>query len=359
MKSYRKQLVSLGVFALLVFGLLSNVARAAFSTIDNDAWKTTTGGQTIYAQQGYILKVGSTYYWYGQKYQSMVNYRTGSSNAEAWLGTQVYTSTNLTTWSNATVAVAAQGVLTSSSDNRRVMGVVRNSAGTYVMWMKSWNANDGNILVCLTSSSPSGPFTISRIQTAISGLYNNPYPGDGSLFTDPVGGGVYLICADSHGRQRAYICPLSSDRRTINGATQIATWPQGQEAGNMFYNTSKQRYHYITSETNGYSYSFAYEVRSSSLFGTYSNDFILPGTQPTNTYWSQVTYCVPVVGTSGTVYMMMGDRWANRSSNYANAGHGTGFNVWCPITFPSGSNTTPTFQARATWQIDAAAGTWQ
>lgn len=357
MKRTIGKFIACGAIALAGLGVSTHTAFAALGTINNDAWKTTHNGKTIYAQAHWIAKFGSTYYLYGEKTQTQVAYHdTGTAGTDdSYIATQVYTSTDLINWSEATQVVVHQTNIAATDYMGRVCGVIKNPAGTYVMWVK-YTGSAGKGVACLTSSSPTGPFVWDHLQTAVPNIVYS-YPGDGSIFLDTKNGGKpYFICSDGHGRAHGYVCPFSSDCKTINAATQVGTWiSDGQEAGNMFYTPSNGYYHYASSQTNGYSYSYAFEVHSTNLLSGYSADGTFNGTTSTNTYWAQVTYCLPVVGSSGTTFMMACDRWVNYSTNYKTAGHGTGFHVWCPVTVTSAS---PTFNALATWKLDTAAGTW-
>jgi len=361
MKNYRKQFVSLGACALLVFGFSTNVARAAFGTINNDAWLRSTDGQPIFAHSGYLAKFGNTYYLYGQEYVGSTQYyqsgTVNGTNGANFVGTNVYTSTDLIHWTPKVVAFNGGGYITGTDWGGRCWGVLYNApTNKYVMWMK-YNGVNGLGGLCLTSNSPLGPFTVDNLQTSVGNVFSTPpIPGDSKFFY-AADGTPYLACSDSHGRARAYVAPLSSDYKTVNAVVQIALWgADGQEGDTAFYVPATGRYYFFTSETNGWSYSFAYQVSSTSLMSGYSADAVLSGSQPSNTYWAQTLQAIGIQGTSGTVNMLLCDRWGLFNSNYASAGHGVGYNVWEPLTI-SGANVT--FNALQTWQLDAAAGTWQ
>jgi hypothetical protein len=358
MKNYRKQLVCLGVSALLVFGLLANVASAAPGPINNDAWLRSTDGQPIFTHSGYVAKFGSTYYYYGQQYVgSQTYYQTGTRPAggDAWVSTNVYTSTDLINWTPKVVAWNGAGYVQSGDWVGRLWGVLFNaSINRYVMWVKYQGANGFGGLV-LTSTSPTGPFTVDHLQTSFANIFSTPPVCGDSKFFYAANGTPYLACSDSHGRQRAYVAPLSSDYKTINPVIQIALWPEGQEGNTALYAPTENRYYYFTSETNGWSYSHAFVVNSTSVSSGYTDRVILPGTDATNTYWSQTVQALSIPGSSGTAYVMLCDRWNVFSGNYASAGHGTGYNVWEPLTL---SGSSATFSPLQTWFLDAAAGTW-
>jgi hypothetical protein len=349
---------TLKVFALLVFGLLANVASAAPGPINNDAWLRSTDGQPIFTHSGYVAKFGSTYYYYGEQYVgSQTYYQTGTrpTGGDAWVSTNVYTSTDLINWTPKVVAWNGAGYVQPGDWVGRLWGVLFNaSINRYVMWVKYQGANGFGGLV-LTSTSPTGPFTVDHLQTSFTNIFSTPPVCGDSKFFYAANGTPYLACSDSHGRQRAYVAPLSSDYKTINPVIQIALWPEGQEGNTALYAPTENRYFYFTSETNGWSYSHAFVVNSTSVSSGYTGRVILPGTDATNTYWSQTVQALSIPGSSGTAYVMLCDRWNLFSGNYASAGHGTGYNVWEPLTL---SGSSATFSPLQTWFLDAAAGTW-
>jgi len=239
----------------------------------------------------------------------------------------------------------------------RLSTVLYNSSTKlYVMWIV-YNGEDGDGEICLTSSSPTGPFTVNHVQDGISGVYDS-INGDSTIFVDVDHGSTpYFICSDAHGREHAYISTLSSNYESINAATLISEWPQGQEANNMFERSGV--YYYNVSQTHGFGYSAAYVVWSTTPTdpSDYTKDAEFNGTWTDSTYWSQVGNVQELKGSSETSYFMMSDRWANFDDDYWNAGHGLGYYVWSPLTF---SGDTPTFNNVSTLTVDSATGvlTW-
>ena len=128
---------TLGLVALaLGFALSAGSALAQYKTITNDVWWKTTSGSVIYAQSGFITKIGSTYYWYGVEYAGAVSYvSTGTSNSNTgFVGINCYTSPDLATWTFASTIVAPSSKILASDYVGRIAGVIKNSAGTYVLW---------------------------------------------------------------------------------------------------------------------------------------------------------------------------------------------------------------------------------
>jgi hypothetical protein len=88
----------------------------------------------------------------------------------------------------------------------------------------------------------------------------------------------------------------------------------------------------------------------------YTADATFAGTDTNNTYYSQISFFVPVAGSGTTTYLLVGDRWADFSNNYYNAGHGSGFNIFCPLSF---NGTAVTFLPMSSFQIDTVTGNWR
>jgi hypothetical protein len=355
MKKLSTMLVALSLVSITLS------AFASLQTITNDTWWKDAAGNPIYAQGGGISKFNGTYYWYGVQYGGTSSYySSGTPNSDtSFVQVNCYTSTDLVHWTkqNAPVTTSTKNFSTSVCSGCSIRGqsvFYNSSSGKYVMWM-GYSGTPGDGIVCLTSSSPTGNFTWDHIQTNFPNVYHSP--GDLSFFVDVDHGSVpYMICSDSHGREHAYISTLSSDYKTINAATLISEWPQGQEANDMFcYNGV---YYYVMSNLAGWSYSYAWCVWSSSILtpSGYTADAQFAGTTADYTHHSQICFGIEVAGSSTTSFIMMGDRWADFNSNYQKAGLGSGYNEWCPISF---SGKTPTFNSKSSFQIDTSTGKWQ
>lgn len=353
-----KKLSVLLLSLAFVFTALPGLATTG--TINNDAWRMTTSGQPIYAQGGSMSYFNGLFYWYGVQYGgSSTYYSTGNANGDtSFVYITVYSSPDLINWTGySPVVTTSTSGFSGTSWVGRVGRVLYNSSNkVYVMWVE-YAGSAGSGMACLTSSSPTGPFTLHNVQTSIPNVYHN-IQGDSSMFVDSANGSTpYFIFSDPHGREHAYISPLSSDYYTIEPATLISEWPQGQEANNMFERNGY--YYYIMSNLAGWSYSSAYAIWSPSILtpSDYTADAPFAGTTATYTYYSQVSFAIGLTGSQTTSYIMAGDRWADFDSSYKNAGHGEGYNVWCPITF---SGETPTFNATGTLTINSSTGvlTW-
>jgi len=348
---------------LLAFGLICVAlpAFAQYETINNDTWWKDASGNPIFAQGGGISKFGSTYYWYGTQSGGAVSYyNTGTANSDySFIQINCYTSTDLVHWTKQNPPVTTNTANFSSSEasgvSIRGQSVFYNSSSKLYFMEVAYSGTLGTGIACLTCSTPTGNFVWDHLQTNFPNVYNSP--GDISFFVDVDHGSVpYMLCSDSHGREHAYISTLSSDYKTINAATLISEWSQGQEANNMFERNGV--YYYNMSNLAGWSYSYAWSVWSTSILtpSDYTGDAQFPGTPADFTHHTQIDFGVEVAGTELTNYFVMGDRWADFDDSYQKAGLGSGYYEWCPVTF---SGETPTYNSAGSFQIDAATGQWQ
>ena len=83
-------------------GTVSSVGGAPSGNfIHNDVFWKDTSGTPIYSQGGGVLKVGSTYYWYGVKYNGAVTYAANPNKENSdtsFAGVTIYSSPDLMTW---------------------------------------------------------------------------------------------------------------------------------------------------------------------------------------------------------------------------------------------------------------------
>ncbi|HEY3760448.1 MAG TPA: autotransporter-associated beta strand repeat-containing protein [Verrucomicrobiae bacterium] len=350
------------LFLVCGFFLAASHGFAAYQTWSNDVWTLDNNGKPIMAQGGGISKFGSTYYWYGVQYAEMGPYYTNSTvntSSSTFVAINCYSSSDLVHWTfqNQVVNKSTSGFSNPGWVGRMGQVVYNGANNQYVMWFEGLGGQ-----ACCTCSTPTGNFVLNHVQGTITNVYFGPGAGDCTIFCDVDHGSTpYFICSDPHGRQHAYICPLSPNYLIIGNAVavndtgSIPAWPQGQEADNMFERNGV--YYYNMSNLAGWSFSSAYEVNSTNIFSptSYTADAPYLGTTSDFTHHSQVSFGFQVVGTQATNYIMVGDRWAQFINTYENAGpgDGKGFSIMCPITFTNG---TPYFNSESMFQVDAVTG---
>ncbi|MHA4867242.1 family 43 glycosylhydrolase [Duganella sp. PWIR1] len=338
--------------ALILASSVGQFAVAAPKTIQNDVFWKDTSNNPIYSQGGGILKVGSTYYWYGAKYEGAVTYAANpvsKNDNNNFNAITVYSSTDLATWTfegNALSAGAAGSTLDPVNWIGR-LGVVYNAnTQKYVLLSQYYSAATGNTVMFATSDSPVGPFTFHHLQTQISNV-STAGTGDQTVFTDD-DGLSYLIFSNAGGRARGYVAQIrASDSLAIEAATNISYSPAGREGNALFkYNGV---YYFCSSDLHGWNASQTYCRSANAITGPYSTEFVLSGSEADFSHVTQTGFFVPVAGSSATTVLFAGDRWSDF------AGNGIGYNQWLPISF---TGTVPKLNSLSQYTLDAATGTW-
>ncbi|MCM3747818.1 family 43 glycosylhydrolase [Paenibacillus pasadenensis] len=383
---FPKKTVAALLSTLLILStfLFAQPAHAASSQIVNNVEKTATDGQPVWAQGGWMMKEGNTFYWYGLDISQPSKLPDGSDNPNWKKKVSAYTSTDLVTWtahrevvnfqSIDTYRAANPGTTVPAFDRNQWFGrpvVQFNSViDKYVMYME-WGYGGGNrnTISIWYSDTPTGTFTYQK-----NIIKPNGYAmGDlGSIFTD-TDGSTYLsytidLKVKSDGtpdyNSGIQISKLetklnASNKYEINIASSTVLSSVGpyKEATTLFKVGSK--YYMMASQTNGYESSPSHYYTANSITGTWSAAQVA-ATSPSssNSFDTQIDQILPIQGTSGTVYMYIGDRW-NNMKNKAGTGPAStqaGRNPFYPLTFNSQGQ--PVINGYANWYIDIAAGTW-
>jgi Glycosyl hydrolases family 43 len=319
--------------------------------IQNDVFWMDTSDNPIYSQSGTVIKVGSTYYWYGNKYEGAVTYAakpTGKNSDTTFDGVTCYSSSDLVHWKfENTVFVQSNVPGSAASDWFGRMGVVYNATTKKYILIMEYIASTATLgqELFATSSTPTGAFAFDHIQTTLTNVANSA-PGDQTVFTDD-DGQAYLILSSADGRSNLYVAPLRpSDFLSVESATRIFGGP-GREGNCMFkYNGV---YYFTSSDLHGWNASHTYVISARNILGPYSAESVMANTDADFSHVTQTGFFITVKGTSQTTVIFAGDRWSDF------AGNGIGYNQWVPLTFVG---TAPQFQSLTQWSLDAVTGTW-
>ncbi|MFC3800056.1 family 43 glycosylhydrolase [Cohnella sp. GCM10012308] len=345
-------LQSLVVLAAAILPFVgSQPAFAASQTLNNDVFWKDTSGNPIYSQGGNILKVGSTYYWYGVKYNGAVTYYNNPSaknDDTSFAAVTCYSSTDLVNWTfRGNVITGATDGSTWDADWLGRLGVVYNATTQKYVLVTQYVGPAGSGVAFATSSTPTGTFAFHHVQSSISNVVNN-MSGDQSTFVDD-NGKAYLVFSNTNGRSHLYVSELrASDYLNIEPATNVYNSSSGGREGNAMFKYNNT-YYLCSSDLHGWNASQTYCVTSNSIQGSYTGEFVMDGTAADFSHVSQTSMFIKVQGTSGTTILFGGDRWSDF------AGNGIGYNQWMPLSF---SGTTPKMNSLSQFNIDAAAGTW-
>lgn len=316
------------LFLSLLFcslGLISASFAASVTITPGASWNDTSGN-LIQAHGGGMIKVGSTYYWFGEN--------KGAANPDV----DVYSSTDLSSWTFQGHALTplSSGDLTSSSVVERPKVIYNSSTGKYVMYFHLDNSSYGYAHVGVaTSSTVTGPYTY---QGSYQPLGHDSR--DMGLFQD-TDGSAYLICAVDNNANLS-IFKLSSDY--LSASSLVYTWSGVHYEAAAMAKVSGT-YYLLTSKQNGWNPAQQQYNTSTSLSSGWAGWTNIGGS---NNYSSQTTFIQPVQGSSGTTYLYMADHWNSGSL-------GSSTYIWMPMAIGGGKMSYDLFSS---WQIDAAAGTY-
>ncbi|KAI0321793.1 galactan 1,3-beta-galactosidase [Amylostereum chailletii] len=315
------------LFKTALVGLVCGACALAQKVIVPGATWTDTSGTVIQAHGGGILKVDSTFYWFGED---------KVLNSTLFHAVSCYTSTDLVTWARQTDALSPiDGTMISTSNVVERPKVIFNSAtNEYVMWFHSDTGNYGAAMVGVaTSSSPGGPYNYLGSFKPLGADSR-----DMGLFQDDDGSAYLLYASDNN--QNFKITKLTSDYHNVTSVTSQLNGSTLEAPGIV---KRSGTYFLIASHTSGWDPNPNKYFTATSLAGPWSSQAdIAPSA--TRTYFSQNNYDLPL----GSNAIYMGDRWRVSvlgSSRY----------IWYPLDFSSGS---PKIVPADVWSVDIAAGTY-
>jgi hypothetical protein len=323
-------LAAAGAVAAGMSLIAQNASAAQVAITPGTAWNDTQG-HPIQAHGGGMIQVGSTYYWFGED-------KTGESQANAFFqNVPCYSSTDLAHWKfEANVLTRqASGDLGPNRVIERPKVIYNRTTQQYVMYM---HVDDG-------------PHTITKVGVATSSTVCGQYTYRGSV--KPQGNISLDIALYVDDDATAY---LLSDTRTkglriyrlsadyLDVVSTVAVLPELESPALFKLNG---RYYLLTSHRTGWRTNDNVYSTATSLSGTWSS-WKLFAPKGSKTFNSQTTFVLPVVGSKGTTFMFMGDRWKPDSL-------GTSPYVWLPLTV-KGSTVSLAWHDR--WFIDTATGLW-
>lgn len=321
------------LMAALFIAIIPHQASAASVTITNGTSWTDTVGNPINANSGNILKVGSTYYWYGEHAVS------GTFDS-----VNVYTSTDLKNWtfSNAVLTKTSATELNSSKIERPKV-IYNASTGMYVLWAHYENGTDyslGRVAVA-TSSTPNGNFTYQGSFRPLD--YESR---DMTVFVDTTGSAYLVTASRKNGGANDTMAIFQLNASYTNVSTFVGwIFENGyREAPAVVKKNST--YYLFTSQASGWYPNQGAYATASSIAGTWSA--LSPFGDPA-AYATQIENIMTVSGSSTTSYIYMSDRWnpLNLSDHKF---------IWLPLTLNDAS-ASATLNWYSSWNIDAVTGT--
>lgn len=289
------------------------------------AWNDQNGN-LVQLHGGSVLKVGDTYYGYGEDKSAGVTFTAVAC----------YTSTDLVSWQREQNSLSPQssGDLSSGRIVERPKVIHNDSTGQYVMWMHidapGYKEARAGVAV---SSNPIGPYDYLGSSQPLAQLSR-----DIGIFKDD-DGKAYLLSEDRNNGLRIDL--LSPDFLSVAGPVTIL---DDYEAPAMV--KVDGLYYLFASHLSGWATNDNVYTTARSLAGPWAawKPFAPAGA---DTFDSQTNFVLPVTGAAGTTYVYMGDRW------YQNQLHDSPL-VWLPLTIAGGSASLGWQRA---WTVDVGSGT--
>ncbi|KAI0079984.1 galactan 1,3-beta-galactosidase [Panus rudis PR-1116 ss-1] len=308
--------------------LLFACVHAQNVIVSGAAW-TDTSGNVIQAHGAGILKVGSTFYWFGED---------KSHNSALFKAVSCYTSTDLVNWSrqNDALSPVANTMISTNNIVERPKVVFNQKNSEYVMWFHSDSSNYGAAMVGVaTAKSPCGPYTYKGSWKPLGADSRD----EGLFQDDDAAQTTYLLYA-SDNNQNFKISRLDANYYNVTSQVSVLSGSTLESPGIVKHNG---KYFLIASHTSGWAPNPNKWFSASSLSGPWSSQAdIAPSA--VRTYFSQNAYDLPL----GSNAIYMGDRWRPSllgSSRY----------IWYPLDFSSGS---PTLVHADVWSVNIQAGTY-
>lgn len=307
-------------------------------TIVNEQKRLDTNGNEIQAESGGITKYNGKYWWFGRNGQDTTQINS-------------YSSTDLVNW------VFEGTALDIPSGNACRPWVFRNDQNNNFVMIIGLSDGTRPQLTFYTSNSITGPYTFANQIAQPDG-----WPmGDVGGFQD--GTNAYaLFNSDANGvaNSRYVIAQLNASYTDIASIVYRSDYAVNKhEAYSIIKNDADGYYYTFSSMTSGWEPSKTMWKRATTLSGFPTTGGLngdgwqeLNGSVTNKTGTSQQDFILKFTGTSGTAYLLAGDRWPNHSATYDPA---KGKSVWYPLTFSGG---VPTLEVDDNWTLNIADGTW-
>ena len=303
-----------------------------------------TSGNLVNAHGGGVIKVCDTYYLHGEYFSS-----TSSDNN--FRGFTMYSSKNLSTWKYEGMILPQQpsGLLGPSRKGERPHIIQCPATGEFVLYAHAADVTyqADKEVVFATSPTVNGAYSFKGALKSSSGTQISH--SDMSALSD--GSNAYVIT------ESGWVYKLSSDCHSWVSANQYGAvngTSGGIEAPTIF--KAGGTYYWIGSSKTGWRANDDFYSTAPAITGPWTyRGYIAP--QGKLTWMTQVTWVIPVAGSSGTTYVYQGDHWYGTQDTTApGKWNYLATYVFQPIVFNNGLISLPTYKVK--WKIDAGAGTW-
>jgi hypothetical protein len=300
-------------------------------TFKNGGFWNDTKGKRIEAHGGGFLKVGDTWYWFGED---------KSQNSGTFKAVNCYASKDLVTWEfrNAIITRStAKELNTSDRIIERPKVVYNASTKQYVMWAHWDNGNYSEASAgVFTSPTVDGNYTFVKSFKPLGNMSR-----DCNLFVDDDGKGYFMSSANENADMMLYL--LTDDYLDVKQLT-LKLWAGAKREAPALFKIGST-YFMITSACTGWDPNQAQYATATSIGGPWAS---LTNIGDSKTFDTQSTYVIPVVGSETTTYIYAGDRWQDPdlvSSKY----------IWLPLIV-KGTKLGMDFHDQ--WSLNLSTGKW-
>lgn len=334
MKYNHRLTLIMTIFLILCSITLFTVLAAPQTIVPGGDWRDNNGN-FIQAHGAGMIKVGSTYYWFGEE---------KGHDKFTFNGISCYSSTDLKNWIFERIALpVGSGDLANTMRVERPKVIFNSSTNTYVMYVHIDN----------------DAYSYARVGVATCGTVNGVYSFRGSfrplneesrdmtLFKD-TDGTAYLIHS-ANGNADMHIDRLSSDYLTV--ASHVVTLFAGQSREAPCMVKKDNLYYLITSGCSGWVPNQGKYATSSSISSGWSG---LSNIGDSTTYNSQGAYILTVQGSTATTYIFCGDRWTPASWTDSTGIKNSRY-IWLPLNL---NGTSASLTWYDSWTIDTVTGAW-
>jgi len=298
-------------------------------TFHNGVFWNDTAGKRIEAHGGGFLKVGDTWYWFGED---------KSGNSGTFKGVNCYASKDLVTWEFRN-AVLTRNTATQLNTSDRIIErpkvIYNDTTKKYVMWAHWDNGNYSEASAgVFSSTSIDGNYTFVKSFKPLGNMSR-----DCNLFKEDDGTAYFMSAANNNLDMMVY--QLTDDYLDVKQLT-VKLWAgASREAPAMF--KAGSTYFMINSAATGWNSNQAQYASAPAVAGPWTS---LSNIGDSTTYDSQSTYVIPIVGSETTTYIYAGDRWQDPdliSSKY----------IWLPLVV---NGTKLTMSNATQWTLNLGTG---
>ncbi|MHB1036872.1 MAG: discoidin domain-containing protein [Pirellulales bacterium] len=292
---------------------------------------TDTKGEAIQAHGIGMLRVGNTYYWFGER-------RLDNGPCRA---IRCYASTDLAHWTFRNTVLSSQShpaLAEARCERPKVLYNPRTKK--YVLWAHKENTRDYRearavVAVCDT---PDGNYAYVKDFRPFGNESR-----DCTLFADDDGAAYFISAARGNADLVCY--KLTADYLDVQSQS-VMMKGVSREAPAVFKRNGL--YYVITSGCTAFGPNSNQYATARKITGPYGPLSVLCSRKTWNTYCSQSAFVLPVAGSRATTFVFMADRW--KGWNLPDSRY-----VFLPLQFGEDGTIVPVEWSDA-WNLDAATG---